>query len=301
MSAWILAVEGTSAGEQVALLLVLFAALLHAIFGAMQKGRFDPWTTRAAIDVCLVLISVPFALFVVPWPHGQEWWLFAGALVIHFLYKSGMAAAYQRGAFTVVYPVVRGTAPLFAVFGAWLIFGETFAPLQWFGLGCLLAGIFGLALYNILYLVKDRGSLLPALGMAVFTGMMVAAYTTFDAFAIRTTPNPFTFVVWFFFLCSLDFPVLWVWLHARGRVATPEWRPLFTRGVIGAFVAYGSFGSVLLATRLGKVGEAAALRETSIVFAALIGWLILKDTVGPRRIALMCLIALGAVFIELGS
>ena len=301
MSAWVNATQGTPTGAQVALFLVLFAAILHAVFGAMQKGRFDPWTTRAAIDTCLVLMSLPFALFVVPWPQGHEWWLFAGALFIHFLYKSGMAAAYQRGAFTVVYPVVRGTGPLFAVIGAWVMFGEVFAPLQWVGLACLLAGIFGLALYNILYLVEDRASLLPALGMAVFTGIMVAAYTTFDAFAIRTTPNPFTFLVWFFFVCSLDFPALWVWLHAKGRVATPDWRPLVARGVIGALVAYGSFGSVLLATRLGKVGEAAALRETSIVFAALIGWLILKETVGPRRIALMCLIALGAVFIEVGS
>lgn len=302
MSGWILSIEGTPAGEQAALWLVLFAALLHAVFGAMQKGRFDPWTTRAAIDVWLVALSLPFAFFVVPWPQGNEWWLFAGALGIHFLYKSGMAAAYQRGAFTVVYPVVRGTGPLFAVFGAWLIFGETFAPLQWVGLACLLAGIFGLAVYNIIFLVDDRASLMPALGMAVFTGLMVAIYTTYDAYAIRTTPDPFTFLVWFFFICSLDFPALWLWLRAKGRVkAITQPRRLAVMGLIGAVVAYGSFGSVLLATRLGKVGEAAALRETSIVFAALIGWLVLKETVGPRRIALMLLIAFGAVLIEVGS
>lgn len=283
-------------------MLALFAAVLHAIFGALQKGRFDPWTTRAAIDTCLVIFSLPIALFLVPWPQGSEWWLFAGALVIHFLYKTGMAAAYQRGAFTVVYPVVRGTGPLFTVIGAWLIFGETFAGLQWFGLALLVGGIFGLAVYNIVYLTENRASLMPALGMAVFTGMMVAIYTTYDAYAIRTTPDPFTFLAWFFFLCSLDFPALWLWMRATGRVGPlTQPRRLAVLGAIGAIVAYGSFGSVLLATRLDKVGEAAALRETSIVFAAIIGWLVLKETVGPRRIALMVTIALGAVFIEVGS
>ena len=71
--------------------------------------------------------------------------------------------------------------------------------------------------------------------------------------------------------------------------------------VIRFFVAFFSFGSIMLATRLDKVGEAAVLRETSTVFAALIGWLVLKETVGPRRIALMALIALGAVIVEMGG
>ena len=73
------------------------------------------------------------------------------------------------------------------------------------------------------------------------------------------------------------------------------------RGLFGALAGLGSFGAVMLATRLDKVGEAAVLRETSTVFAALIGWLVLKETVGPRRIFLMALIALGAVIVEMGG
>ena len=81
----------------------------------------------------------------------------------------------------------------------------------------------------------------------------------------------------------------------------PALGPLMVRGCIGAIVAFMSFGSVMLATLLGKVGEAAVLRETSTIFAALIGWLVLKETVGPRRIGLMALIALGAVIVEVGG
>ena len=73
------------------------------------------------------------------------------------------------------------------------------------------------------------------------------------------------------------------------------------RGVIGAFVAFFSFGSIMVATRLDNVGEAAVLRETSTVFAALIGWLVLGEKVGPRRLTLMALIALGAVIVEAGG
>ena len=78
----------------------------------------------------------------------------------------------------------------------------------------------------------------------------------------------------------------------------PAIGPLMTRGVIGGLVAFMSFGAIMMATRLDKVGEAAVLRETSTVFAALIGWLMLGENVGPRRLALMALIALGAVIVE---
>lgn len=85
------------------------------------------------------------------------------------------------------------------------------------------------------------------------------------------------------------------------RLPSSELAPLLKRGVLGAFVAYFSFGSIMLATRLDSVGEAAVLRETSTVFAALIGWLVLGERVGPRRLGLMALIAAGAVIVEAGG
>lgn len=299
MSEWLISLEGTEAGHQAALGLALLAALLHAIFGALQKGRFDPWLSRWSIDCWLACLSLPM-VFLVPWPEPHMWPIFAGMVVIHFVYKVLMAMAFSRGAFTVVYPVVRGSGPLFTVVGAWLIFGETFAPLQWLGLFVLLAGIFGLAVYNFLFLEAERDTLGPALIFALLTGFMVALYTTYDAYGIRATANPFTFLAWFFFLSALDFSLL-VPTVMRHRFRGVTLRPLLQRGLIGALVAYGSFGSVMLATRLDKVGEAAVLRETSTVFAAIIGWLVLKETVGPRRIALMALIAAGAVIVELAG
>jgi len=297
MSDWLISLEGTEAGRQLAMVLALAAAFLHAVFGALQKGRHDPWLSRGAIDASYCLMAAPFALFVVPWPEAHMWPIFAGAVLIHIGYKILQAMAYMKGAYTVVYPVVRGTGPLFTVIGAWLIFGELFTPLQWAGVAVLLCGIFGLAVYNLRTLTLDRETMPLALGLAVATGLFVALYTTYDAYGIRASADPFTFLAWFFFLDGMSIlPV--AGLRWRNMVARPAIGPLALRGVAGGLVAFFSFGSIMLATRLDKVGEAAVLRETSTVFAALIGWLVLKETVGPRRIALMGLIAAGAVIVE---
>ncbi len=302
MTDWLISIEGTEAGHRLALWLAILAAFLHAVFGALQKGRHDPWISRGAIDFSYMVMAAPFALFVVPWPEPHMWPIFVGAWVIHTLYKILQAMAYTRGAYTVVYPVVRGTGPLFAVIGAYLIFGETFTIIQWAGIAVLLAGIFGLAIYNMVYLVSERDTLHAALGLAVITGLFVALYTTYDAYGIRATANPFTFLAWFFLIDGFIMPILaarrWLGMAADAR---PELPPLMVRGVTGGFIAFFSFGSIMLATRLDKVGEAAVLRETSTVFAAVIGWAFLKETVGPRRIALMALIALGAVIVEVGG
>jgi drug/metabolite transporter (DMT)-like permease len=301
LSEWLISLEGTEAGHQVALILAVSAAFLHAVFGALQKGRHDPWLSRGAIDASYGLMAAPFALFVVPWPEPHMWLIFLGVWAIHVVYKILQAMAYTKGAYTVVYPVVRGTGPLFAVIGAYLLFGETFTLVQWLGVGVLLAGIFGLAVYNYVFLVTARETLGIALLLALATGLFVALYTTYDAYGIRATADPFTFLAWFFMIDGMTMPIYAYWRWRRMGTDRPTVGPLMLRGFFGGLVAFASFGSIMLATRLDKVGEAAVLRETSTVFAALIGWLVLKETVGPRRIALMALIAAGAVIVEMGG
>ncbi len=301
MTEYILSIEGTEAGHRAALFLAIMAAILHAVFGALQKGRHDPWLTRGAIDTAYCLMAMPFALFVVPWPEPHMWPIFAGVWVIHIVYKSLQAWAYTKGAYTVVYPVVRGTGPLFTVFGAYLLFGETFNAIQWLGVLVLLTGIYGLAWYNLRTLTVGRDTMPLALGIAVCTGLFVALYTTFDAYGIRATADPFTFLAWFFMIDGCTFPFIAAARWRRMGADAPALGPLALRGITGGLIAFMSFGAIMMATRLDKVGEAAILRETSTVFAALIGYVFLKETVGPRRLALMALIAAGAVIVEAGG
>ncbi len=87
MSDWLVSLEGTEAGSLLAMALALSAALLHAIFGALQKGRHDPWLSRGVIDFSYCTMAAPFALFVVPWPEPHMWPIFGWVLVIHLCYQ----------------------------------------------------------------------------------------------------------------------------------------------------------------------------------------------------------------------
>ncbi|MXU65547.1 DMT family transporter [Oceanomicrobium pacificus] len=300
MTDWVLAIEGTPRAATVASMLALLSAVAHAVFGALQKGRHDPWLTRGAIDICYFALALPVALFLVPRPDATLWLLLGGAFLIHTAYKILMAAAYARAPYTVVYPIVRGTGPLVTVMAAGVIFGESYAAGQWLGVLMLSVGILSLSAFNLSRVSVDRGRLWSAMFIAFACGITVAAYTTYDAIGMRAAPDPFTFLVWFFVIDGLFMPMLAVWKWRR-LDARPTLAPLMLRGVIGALIAYVSFGAVMLATRLDKVGEAAVLRETSVVFAALIGWAFLGETVGVRRTLMMGVIALGAVLVEIAG
>lgn len=299
MSAFLQSIEGTELGHQVALMLALMAAFVHAVFGALQKGKMDPWLSRGVLDLGYCVLAIPF-LFIVPFPEPFMWPIFGGMIIVHFIYKYLQAMTYERGAYTVVYPVVRGLGPLFTVIGAYVIFAERFTATQWVGVALLLGGIFGLSAYNARKLDVGRESLMPALFFATLTGLFVAIYTTYDAYGIRATADPFTFLAWFFFLDGLNFQLI-AWRRYRSLAVKPALREMFWKSLAGGITAPVSFGAIMLATRLDKVGEAAVLRETSTVFAALIGWLMLGERVGPRRLALMALIAAGAVVVEIGG
>lgn len=300
MSDWLAALQGTPDGARIAAGLALMSAFAHAVFGALQKGKVDPWLARGAIDASIAIMAAPVALFIVPWPEPRLWIFLLGAVVVHFIYKCLVALAYERAAYTVVYPVIRGTGPLVTVLFAAAIFSEHFTLLQWLGVACLSGGILILAGLNLQAEQIDRQAMRLGLILAMAGGISVAAYTTWDALGIRAAANPFTFLAWFFFVTALDFPVL-AFRRYRAMDPRPPLRPLAIRGISGALIAFLSFGGVMLATFLDKVGEAAVLRETSTVFAALIGWVFLGETVGAKRAGLMALIALGAVIVEFGG
>lgn len=300
MGAWIVSLEGTEAGRTLAMLLAVLAAALHAVFGALQKGRYDPWISRGAIDFSYFLLALPIALFVVPWPEPHLWPILLGIWPIHMTYKLLAVTSYDRGAFTVVYPVMRGTGPLITVLAAGIVFGERFGAVQWAGVLLLTLAIFALGAVNLRDTPVGRRRLFAGLILAFLTGVMVAVYTTYGAYGVRATQNPFTFVFWFYVFDGCLFPLITLW-HYRRLPVKPDLTGLARRGITGALVAFSSYSAIMLATRLDKVGEAAVLRETSVVFAALIGWFFLKEHVGLLRAALMVAIAGGAILVEFGG
>lgn len=305
MGELIAGMAGTREGELLAFALALLSALAHAVFGAINKSGVDPYLNRGAINVCYGLGALPFALFVFPWPSPPLWAVLAGVYVIHLVYEWLQSAAFEKGDFTLVYPIARGTGPLLIAIGSVVVFGERLQFWQWVGVVTLSGAIMGLSVVNL----RQRGLATQALGdlraailIALLTGVMIAVYTIWDAYGIRLAADPFTFLAWFFVLGGIGFP--WVAAHRWRRLA-PEQRPviseLLTRGIFGALIAYLSFGAVMLATRLDKVGEAAVLRETSIIFATGIGVFFFRERIDGARLSLILLILAGAMMVEFGQ
>ena len=304
MSEMIVAMAGTPEGELLAFALALLAAFAHATFGAINKGGADPFLNRGAINASYALMAAPVAILVVPWPTPPLWQMLALSFIVHLIYEWFQASAFEKGDFTVVYPIARGTGPLVTAVASIFIFGEVLAAVQWVGLALLSASIMGLAAANMAARRIDQAALpglRQAIGMAFLTGVMIAVYTTIDAYGIRLAADPFTFLAWFFLLNGMGFPIVAL---RRWRRLAPERRPrpadLAVRGIFGAIIACISFGAIMLATRLDKVGEAAALRETSIIFATAIGVLIFRERIDFRRIGMIGLIATGAMLVEFG-
>jgi drug/metabolite transporter (DMT)-like permease len=301
----IVGLAGTPGGDALALALAVLSALAHAIFGAINKGGRDPYLNRGAINLAYGVMAAPFALFVTPWPDAGLWRILAFVYVVHILYEWLQARSYEMGGFTVVYPLARGTGPLVTTVAAGLIFGEHFRPGQWAGLLLLSGSIYALAWANLRAMgIADLAAaarLRQAIAAALATGVLISIYTTLDAYGIRAAADPFTFLAWFFTQGGVGFPLV---AAARWRRLAPADRPdardLAVRGFFGALIAFLSFGAVMLATRIGHVGEAAAIRETSIVFATAIGVLIFRERIDAVRLGLILLIAAGAVLIKLG-
>jgi drug/metabolite transporter (DMT)-like permease len=291
--------SGTPAGEALALVLAILSAMAHAIFGAINKSGADPYLNRGAINICYSLMAMPFALFVFPWPDLALFKVLCLTYILHLVYEWLQTVSFAKGAFTVVYPIARGTGPFIIALGAMIIFNEHMEVLQWFGLGILSASIFLLAFVNYRIVSAsglDISGLRQAVTAAFFTGVMIAIYTTVDAYGIRMAADPFTFLSWFFLMGGFGFPLI----AARRWIEIDEHPPisdLAIRGIFGAIIGIISFGSIMMATRLGKVAEAAALRETSIIFGTGIGVLIFKEKIRLPALLLIGFIALGAILV----
>ena len=298
----IIQLAGTPAGEALALALILLSALSHAIFGAINKSGVDPYLNRGAINVCYAIMLAPFALFTLPWPTADVWAVLWVTFFAHILYEWLQSRSFAMGAFTLVYPIARGTGPFIVTLAALIVFQETLGVGQLIGMGVLTFSIFGLAWANRRSTRAqgiDPKSLRPAIAAALGTGVMIAVYTIIDAYGIRLAENPFTFLAWFFFMGGFGFPIIaLVRWHRMASTDRPAVIDLAYRGLFGSVVAITGFGGLMLATRLDKVGEAAALRETSIIFATAIGVLFFREKIDAIRVFLIFGIAMGAILIE---
>jgi len=272
--------------------LVLLAALLHATWNAVTQRSRDPllaiWLVSVASGLCLLVLA-PFASF----PHREAWPWLGGSLVLHLAYQLSLVSAYRSGDLSHVYPIARGLGPCVVALFAALFGGELLTPIQVAGLA--------LASLSVASLAVAGGALRRPLGGAVraalLTGVMIGSYTFVDAQGVRACENPLDFIVWSMVLDSLPITAVALWAR-RGRVMA-YLRTDLRAGVGGGCMAALAYGIVLWAMSTSPMASIAALRETSVIFAAWIGTRLFGEPFGSRRLLAACGVAAGVALLQI--
>jgi drug/metabolite transporter (DMT)-like permease len=266
---------------------VLAAAVLHAGWNALLKGTGDRLATVVLLDLTGVALAA-LALPLVPAPAPASRGLLALSVVLHLGYELLLLLAYRAGDLSQVYPLARGTAPLLVAGYAGLVLGERLAPVQLLGLAGVCAGL--LALVEV-----GRGPARPgaAVGPALATGVLIAAYTVADGLGVRRSGTVAGYVAWLFLLHGLPIPL--GALAVRGRGLAARLRGHLGVGMAAGALSVAAYGLVLWAQRRGALAVVAALRETSVLVAALIGSLVFGERFGRRRVLAAALLAAGIV------
>lgn len=272
--------------------LVLFAASLHASWNALVKPATDRLALMAVMGAASFAICVSTAMFVRA-PASAAWPEIAVSALVHSVYNLLLIASYREGEFNQVYPVARGMSPPTVAVAALLIVGETLSPVQVAGLLAVSGGLFAIAAG------RSRGSG-RALAFAVLTGLAIAAYTVIDGVGVRRAGSPVGYIAWLFTASGLLMPLALVVARAgTGQRARIE-PALLPRGVLAGTLSLVAYGLVLWAQTRAPLAIVAALRETSIVFAAGIGAVAFHERLPGRRLLASGVVAAGAVMLALG-
>ncbi|MEI9932495.1 MAG: EamA family transporter [Rhizomicrobium sp.] len=231
------------------------------------------------------------ALFFVPLPHGRAIWFLCGTALVHAIYELLLVKSYESAAFTAVYPVARGTGPLFTALGAILILHEQPPLLEMIGILLVCGGVIAIGVSHRATEGAKEG-LLYALG----TGFTIGCYTLIDASGVRSVAQPFTYVLWFFVAHGLC--VLVTAPGIRGRAVVIEARRQWKLGALLGVLSITTYGSAMLAYRFGATAQLAALRETSVLFGTALAMSFLGEHMTARRWLAAIVIAAGAILLQ---
>lgn len=274
-----------------ALTLILLSAAVHAVVNVLTKRAEDKYAMRLLVGVFSALLVAP-ALFFLPLPSGA-WWFLAGTAFVHAFYELLLVLSYESAAFSAVYPVARGTGPLFTALGAVFFLHEHPPALQLVGILFVCSGVIAIGLSH-----RATEGALKGIGFALATGLTIGAYTLIDASGVRRVADPYSYVLWFFVMHGLS--VITTAPGVRGKAviqgAIRQWR----LGLLTAALSIVTYGSAMLAYRFGATAQLAALRETSVLFGTALAMSFLGEKMTSRQIIAAMVIAGGAILLQAG-
>jgi drug/metabolite transporter (DMT)-like permease len=276
----------------IALGLILLSAALHAVVNILTKRAENKYAMRLLIGVFSAIFVTP-ALFFVALPSGIAIWLLFGTALVHALYELLLVKSYESADFSAVYPVARGTGPLFTALGPIFILREHPPLIQLAGIAFVCAGVITIG-------ISHRASKGAAAGLsyALATGLTIGCYTLIDATGVRSVANPLTYVAWFF--VAHGFCVLVTAPGIRGRAVIIEARRQWRLGILLGLLSITTYGSAMLAYRFGATAQLAALRETSVLFGTALAMSFLGEHMTLRRWIAAGAIAAGAILLQAG-
>lgn len=268
--------------------LVILSAIAHAVWNALMKSAGDRALTMVAIrsaGLVLGLAALPF----VDWPAPESWTWLAVTAVVMFAYYALLVRSYGVGDMSVVYPLARGLAPVLTTIAAFLAIGEALSAGQMVAVAMISLGIMALSF--------GAGASRSAVGFALATGVSVATYSFFAGLGVRAAGTVLGFQACLEIITGAG-------MVGYGMVARRAdlWAYARRHGAVGLFagaVSVVGFLSYLVAARSLPLGPVTALRETSVIFGAVLGTLVLKEGFGARRIAAATLVTVGIMLLAI--
>ena len=265
---------------------VLLAAALHATWNALVKGAGDRAVMLALVSLGHVAPGILLAM-VVPLPAPEAWPFIIASTVIHWGYYVFLNLSYRFGDLSFVYPIARGAAPVLIALGA-LVFADEHLPLlAWIAIGLVSSGIFLLA--------AVRHGDPRAIGAALVTSSLIACYSVVDGIGIRLSGSPLGYIAWLFI--AEVFVVAYIALTRWPRVRATATNTLLI-GMAGGMLSGFAYALVLYAKTLAPLGIVSALRETSVIFAALFGILWFGERPIGRRLTAASVVAVGIILLS---
>lgn len=276
----------------ISIILILISAFTNASVGALLKRSSDKLALRGILGATTAIVSLPIALML-PFPPLSIWFILLAGVGVHFIYHMAQAAAFTRGDMSVVYPIMRGFAPALTAFFAFIWLKESLTPIEIFGLFIVVASLIG---FGWPQKIKIEGAT-TGIAFALFCGLLTAIYTIIDAYGIRLAPHKFSFIAWFFVIEGAGIALIVSALRRKNlkEKIKANWRG----GVFAGFLGLTTYTTALYAYSLAPLAGLAALRESSVIFGALLATFWLKEAFGVRRIILAIILAIGLILMHM--
>lgn len=280
--------------EQHVFLAVLAAAAMHAGWNAFLKLRIEPFLAMTLVTAGAGVVGLP-GLIAFGFPKLEAWpWLIA-SIVIHLGYYVALTKAYERADMSQIYPIARGGAPLITAIASVALLGEAILPGQALGIAGLGCGVMLISLLG-----RRKGAHFDpvALGFAGLTALTITAYTLVDGIGARTAGDPHAYSAALFVIDG--FPLLLFALWRRGVEGLKPMRPYLLQGLLGGAMSLGAYWIAIWAMTVAPIPLVAAIRESSVLFAALIAVLILKEPLQWGRACAAVVIVGALVLMRVG-